>query len=671
MPTGMVIDVLRSLASDPDREPDGELVTRFAAARDAAAFAELVRRHGPTVFGVCRRILGHTQDAEDAFQAVWLVLARRAADVRPPGAVGPWLYGVAVRTATKARSLAMKRRHRQLAAAKPEAVEDAPAAADLGPVLDEELARLPERYRRAVVACDLNGRSRSQAARDLGWPEGTVAARVAKGRELLAARLRRRGVTLSSAALAAVLASAARADLPPTLAANAVAAALEFASGAASASVPPVSIALAEGVMRAMSVSRWKLPAVVLMAAGLAAGGGIVMAQPGKSDANPPGQPAANAARPGRPAAQPADPPPEVERNQDLWVWRERPLPADVEPVGPVTSLAFAPDGRTFVTAGDGRIRQWDLGRLRPTTVAGNRTGPVRHGVTVSPDGTTVAVATPDGAQGMAFPVADEVETRWVLPDKAAGGHAIAVSPDGKRVAVTDGRAVRVESLPPGSGAVQLGPLAGAPKPEDGPPAAVAWAPDGKRLVFLPNVKIDPTWPEAGGPQPDPAKATHYYAQVWGAGSGEPMHLLKQGAAQVTAAAWSADSKRIVTADAAGEVVVWDGETFKELKRLKLRGPITALTVRADGKRFAAGVRAEPEKPGDELAVRVEVWTVWEGSNPDNWLSSSTLSGLTAETVRGLALSPDGKVLAAGTETADGKGGGLRVWDRLFVKAAK
>ena len=77
MPTGMVIDVLRSLASDPDREPDGELVTRFAAARDAAAFAELVRRHGPTVFGVCRRILGHTQDAEDAFQAVWLVLARR------------------------------------------------------------------------------------------------------------------------------------------------------------------------------------------------------------------------------------------------------------------------------------------------------------------------------------------------------------------------------------------------------------------------------------------------------------------------------------------------------------------------------------------------------------------------------------------------------------------
>src|SRR5262245_12351158 len=155
MPTDMVIDAIRSLAADAEREPDGELVTRFAETRDADAFSELVRRHGPTVFGVCRRVLGHAQDAEDAFQAVWLVLARRAGDILPPGAVGPWLYGVAVRTATKARTLAMKRRHRQLAAARPEAVEDAPVRSDLGPVLDEELAALPERYRRAVVACDL------------------------------------------------------------------------------------------------------------------------------------------------------------------------------------------------------------------------------------------------------------------------------------------------------------------------------------------------------------------------------------------------------------------------------------------------------------------------------------------------------------------------------------
>lgn len=661
MPTGMVIDVLRSLASDPDREPDGELVRRFAEGRDPAAFAELVRRHGPTVFGVCRRVLGHAQDAEDAFQAVWLVLARRAADVRPPGAVGPWLYGVAVRTATKARVLAMKRRQRQLAAAKPEAVEDAPAAADLGPVLDEELARLPERYRRAVVACDLNGRSRSQAARDLGWPEGTVAARVARGRELLAARLRRRGVTLSSAALAAVLSSAARADLPPTLAANAVAAALEFAAGAASASVPPVSVALAEGVMRAMSLSRWKLPAVVLMTAALAAGGGIVMARPGKLDANPSGQPAPNVPGPGRPAAKPADPP--VERNQNLWVWQERRRPGGDERRS--RSVAFASDGKTFVTGGtDNVVSRWRT-----------ESNPLRNlwsGLTVPDPGTFAAVAITSSGETVAVTYKDGVGLIEAAAGKPAGAvevkgsdpTAVAFSPDGKRVAFTDGRKLWVRSLPPQSGGVEFGPLAGAPKPDDRPPAAVSWSPDGKRLVFLPNVKTDPVG--VGG-----KNATHHHALVWGAGSGEPMQLLVTGTDLVTAAVWSADGKRIATGDAKGTVIIWDGETFKELKRLKLSGPVTAIGFRADGKRFAAGVRAEPEKPGDELAVRVEVWTVWEGSDPDNWLSSSTLAGAAAETVRGLAFSPDGKVLAAGTETADGKGGGLRVWDRVFVKAAK
>src|SRR5262245_33612667 len=109
MPTARDADALRTLARDPAPPADGDLLTRFADQHAEAAFAELLRRHGPTVFGVCRRILGHAHDAEDAFQAVWLVLARRAADVRPPGSVGNFLYGVAVRTATKARALAAKR----------------------------------------------------------------------------------------------------------------------------------------------------------------------------------------------------------------------------------------------------------------------------------------------------------------------------------------------------------------------------------------------------------------------------------------------------------------------------------------------------------------------------------------------------------------------------------
>ncbi|HJZ57221.1 MAG TPA: sigma-70 family RNA polymerase sigma factor, partial [Gemmataceae bacterium] len=159
MPTARAADALRTLARDPGPATDGELLARFADRRDEAAFAELIRRHGPTVLGVCRRILGHAHDAEDAFQAVWLVLARRASDVRPPGSVGNFLYGVAVRTATKARALAARWRLRLMSAAKPEPVEDPPAVSDdLRAVLDEELARLPEKYRAAVVLCDLTGK---------------------------------------------------------------------------------------------------------------------------------------------------------------------------------------------------------------------------------------------------------------------------------------------------------------------------------------------------------------------------------------------------------------------------------------------------------------------------------------------------------------------------------
>lgn len=188
-------DSLRRLAqSAPDVPPDGELVGRYAHARDEGAFAELLRRHGPTVYGVCRRVLRNGPDADDAFQAVFLVLARRAGTIGEPGAVGNWLYGVAVRTANKARVLNAKdaSRRRQ----NPVPLDEYPAAsvpdpgdADTLAVIETELAALPDHYRAAFVACVLNGRSRAEAARDLGWPEGTVAARLTKARELLAARL--------------------------------------------------------------------------------------------------------------------------------------------------------------------------------------------------------------------------------------------------------------------------------------------------------------------------------------------------------------------------------------------------------------------------------------------------------------------------------------------------
>src|SRR5438552_6488098 len=157
-------------------QTDGQLLSQFLSRRDEAAFVSLVRRHGPMVLGVCRRVLGNTADAEDAFQAAFLVLIRKAATIMPRGKLASWLYGTAYLAARKARALAARRRARE------KQVRDLPEPAtvaegiwhDLVPVLDRELHRLGDRYRLPLVLCDLEGRTRKEAAEQLGWPEGTV-----------------------------------------------------------------------------------------------------------------------------------------------------------------------------------------------------------------------------------------------------------------------------------------------------------------------------------------------------------------------------------------------------------------------------------------------------------------------------------------------------------------
>ncbi|MBO0700777.1 MAG: sigma-70 family RNA polymerase sigma factor, partial [Zavarzinella sp.] len=185
---------------------DGDLVTAFVVRRDPDAFAELVRRHGPMVLGVGRRVLGNVHDAEDAFQATFLVLARRAATVAPRAMVANWLYGVAYRTALEAQRMAARRRAAETRLKNQPRPPAEPAAhADLSAVLDQELSRLPDRLRLPVVLCDLDGRTRRDVARQLGVPDGTLSNRLAAGRRLLAKRLTRRGVTLPMAGLAVFL----------------------------------------------------------------------------------------------------------------------------------------------------------------------------------------------------------------------------------------------------------------------------------------------------------------------------------------------------------------------------------------------------------------------------------------------------------------------------------
>jgi len=267
--TSMLQDLRRFvLRREADGRTDGELLECFISRRDEPAFEVLVRRHGPMVLGVCRRVLGSWHDAEDAFQATFLVLARKASRVAPRELVGHWLYGVAWRTAAKARVIALRRRAHEAKAGLRQR-EDTPGEAveaDVRPLLDQELSRLPERYRLPIVLCDLQGRARAEAARQLGVPEGTVSSRLARGRDLLRQRLVRRGVTLGVTALAALLAEQATAAVPAPLLSAACAMGQALAGGVVSASV----LTLSKGVLRPMILSKFNLTAVMVLTLGLA-----------------------------------------------------------------------------------------------------------------------------------------------------------------------------------------------------------------------------------------------------------------------------------------------------------------------------------------------------------------------------------------------------------------
>src|SRR5713101_3188428 len=228
---------------------DAELLERFLTLRDEAAFESLVRRHGPMVLAVCRRVLHHDQDAEDAFQATFLVLVRKAATIWPRHMLPNWLFGVAYRTALAAKTAAARRRMKesQVIPMPPSDVPD--LWHDLRPILDEELSHLPNKYRVPIVLCDLEGKSRQEAARQLGWLPGTLSGRLARARAILAKRLTRRGLTLSGACLAGVLGpNLASASVPPSLLSATVKVSLMMAAGKGAAALISANvIALTQG----------------------------------------------------------------------------------------------------------------------------------------------------------------------------------------------------------------------------------------------------------------------------------------------------------------------------------------------------------------------------------------------------------------------------------------
>ncbi|MGE3803128.1 MAG: RNA polymerase sigma factor [Gemmataceae bacterium] len=278
-----VLGRLYGLAGPRDSAtPDQQLLERFLRSGDADAFAALVQRHGGLVWGVCRRVMAHEQDAEDTFQAVFMVLARKARTIRSKEALGPWLYRVAYHLGVKARGRQARRREREreAMAAEREQARDVeppdsePLRRELLASLDRELSQLPARYRAAVVLCDLQGKSHEEAARELDCPLGSMSRQLQRGRELLRERLVGRGIALSAATLGACLADTARASAPAALMQQTIRNSVQFAAGGSVDDAARPAADLASGALRSMSISKFKMVAacvaVVLIGAWVA-----------------------------------------------------------------------------------------------------------------------------------------------------------------------------------------------------------------------------------------------------------------------------------------------------------------------------------------------------------------------------------------------------------------
>jgi RNA polymerase sigma factor (sigma-70 family) len=582
---------------------DAGLLTRFLAARDPAAFEALVARHGPMVLRVCQHMLGNRHDAEDAFQATFLVLARKAANVRPPGAVAGWLHGVAYRVALKGRKAALRRRHEGLTPdlappdPRPDPLMELTAREALR-ALEEEVQRLPEAYRLPVVLCCLHGATQEEAARQLGWTPGSVKGRLERGRARLHARLTRRGLTLS-AVLAAVELS--RGPAPAALIAATARQALAFA---ACQEAPGPATLLAEAMLRAAALSRLKVAAaLVLLGVCLFAAG--VLARPKPDPAAPlpapPGPPAAGAPEArvdgdGEPLPQGA-----VLRLGSLRLRHRSAL----------RSVAFTPDGKFLFSAGwDQVIRGWD-----PAT--GKQVREIR-----APEGGVDAIAfSRDGKLVSGAGLTGDV----FLWDAATGrelrrlaGHGrqvrgVAFAPKGDRVVSGDEAVARVWDVATGKALHTLA--------VEGGVSTVAFSPDG-RLVAAGSAK----------------GAAH----VWEADTGKAVHQLRGVGDYVHALVFSPDGRALLSAVQNGPVAVWDVTTGKPLAALPgQEHQIHSLAYSPDGKLLATGGGSGQIRLW-EWPARKERWHV--AAHPDS--------------VQTLSFSPDGRALASGSAES-----AVRLWD--------
>jgi RNA polymerase sigma factor (sigma-70 family) len=606
-----------TLLRDGSEMTDGQLLERFITHRDEAAMETLVRRHGPMVLGVCCRVLGHPQDAEDAFQATFLVLVRKAASITQRELLGNWLYGVAYRTALDARAAAARRRTRERQVnpmPEPEAADRTDVWRDLRPLLDRELNRLPEKYRVPIVLCDLEGGTRRDVAQQLDIPVGTLSGRLTTARAMLAKRLARHGLALSGWALIAALSpSAASAAVPSPLVASTVAAATAIAAGQGAAGVVSAHVAaLAEGVRKAMLMKTLKIATAVLLTV-VVVGAAAVVVQ------------------------------------------------ADREATGAVKVLkldgrgrvvAWSPDGKTLAVRefyepffplhfarGGGAIKLWDVakGQVKQTLIESTEKGfkELAFGeVAFSADGKTIAVTVsewkevirPNGREIQLRAAVKIWDAKTLALKQTLEGDAqlvcVALSLDGRLVAAGDPSKKAVKLWNAQTGKLERTLETGASQPW-----SLAFSPDSKALVV-------------GGQKDDHSGEV----QLWDAQTWKLKHVLKHDKF-VNTVAFSAKGKTIASGSGDDLVRLWDAPKGELIHSLKGAQPGTrCVAFSPDGRTIAAG--------GTDGKVRL--WDVRTGELKE------TLEGhaaLFSSEIYSLAFSPDGKTLASASQDET-----VRIW---------
>jgi RNA polymerase sigma factor (sigma-70 family) len=576
-------------------QTDGQLLERFVVQQEEAAFTLLVRRHGPLVLGLCRRLLGNSADAADAFQATFLVLVRKAPRLDRRGSLASWLYGVAYRVAVRARAREARRRDGEREASQVRATSSAEEPLDpyLGPILTEEVNRLPEKYRTPIVLCYLEGKSHAEAARQLGWPLGTVRGRVARARDLLRRRLTRRGLTLSSAGLIAGLSSSEAGAVVPAemLSATVRAGLLEAANqGAVAGAFSAPATQLGEAVLREMAGSRLRLVLAVLLAVALAGGAGAL------------GFRAA-----GWTASRTVPPLPEapvLPGNEEVAA---RPI-QEFQHDGPVRAVSLAPDGNTLASAGADVICSWDL---TPRKVHHRQSRPKVRTVAFAPNRGYFASGGDEEAVHLWMdgigrpPVPLDTSGDPALAEKYSRGVlALAFSPDAATLATAGpGELLRVWRV--AAPRPNVIPLARYP----GGVTALAFSADGRHLaaasedgkVHLWDRSTNRPVQEFQGHEgrvssvvflPDGRLAsgsTDGTIRLWQASTGKQVDLWR-GHPGVTALVGTPEGGTLVSGGADGTICLWQVSTGKEVRRFEGHpGGVSSLSLSPNGKILASG----------------------------------------------------------------------------------